>query len=175
MPYANKADRNRRARERYASRVETERAKRKEWRAANKDDRNAYSRAWYDENKERMQEYARKWYQANLKKLAGQRRARYVANREAILEKGRQIYAARADAGVRYGRGYPKPTRPPGDRCECCGCKPKARLSLDHCHKTNRFRGWLCALCNLGIGKLGDSAAGVERALAYLRRAEERQ
>jgi hypothetical protein len=171
VPYANKADHNKRARERYASRVPAERAKRAAWRAANKDERNAYSRAWYAANKERMQDYAKTWYAANLAKLKGQRRVRYLANSEAILEKCRREYARRADAGARYGRGYPQPTRPPSAQCECCGRTQKRRLALDHCHETLVFRGWLCSLCNLGIGKLGDSVQGVEQALAYLKRA----
>jgi hypothetical protein len=43
------------------------------------------------------------------------------------------------------------------------------RLAVDHCHKTGRIRGLLCALCNTAIGKLGDSPELVERALNYLR------
>lgn len=42
------------------------------------------------------------------------------------------------------------------------------REHIDHCHRTGRVRGILCAGCNSGIGKLGDSVAGLRRALAYL-------
>ena len=56
--------------------------------------------------------------------------------------------------------------------CDCCGKEPRGYrgLVLDHCHDTLKFRGWLCELCNLGIGQLGDNLEGVEKALAYLRR-----
>ena len=67
---------------------------------------------------------------------------------------------------------YPKePT------CECCGIEPEKydKLQLDHCHTTNTFRGWVCRSCNLGLGQLGDNLKGVEKALAYLRKHNERQ
>ncbi len=63
--------------------------------------------------------------------------------------------------------------RPDTGVCEICGGRPqhnRKALDLDHCHKTNKFRGWLCGNCNLGLGKLGDTEELVERALEYLRR-----
>lgn len=67
---------------------------------------------------------------------------------------------------------YPEPTRPEASLCECCG-KPDSnrRLSLDHCHSTGTFRGWLCKECNMGMGKLGDTVEGLRQAIAYLERA----
>ncbi len=69
--------------------------------------------------------------------------------------------------------GIPEATRPTPEYCECCAnpLNPGKGTHLDHCHKTGIFRGWLCNRCNLGIGHLGDSIKGIERALAYLRRA----
>ena len=40
---------------------------------------------------------------------------------------------------------------------------------MDHDHESGDFRGWLCTSCNTGLGKLGDSIAGLESALAYLK------
>lgn len=70
----------------------------------------------------------------------------------------------------RRTRGLPEPTRPEPATCECCGRPPMAgkALALDHDHETGAFRGWLCFFCNSGIGKLGDTVAGLRRALAYL-------
>ena len=42
------------------------------------------------------------------------------------------------------------------------------RLSIDHCHKTGKVRGLLCANCNTGIGKLKDDVTLVKLALNYL-------
>lgn len=59
-------------------------------------------------------------------------------------------------------------------RCACCGTdEPGGRrrntFHVDHDHKTGRVRGLLCHSCNIGIGALGDTLEGVERAAAYLR------
>jgi len=39
---------------------------------------------------------------------------------------------------------------------------------LDHCHKTETFRGWLCGNCNTGLGGLKDSLERVSKAKIYL-------
>lgn len=70
-------------------------------------------------------------------------------------------------------RKLPEPTRPEPKSCEACGKAESGRaLALDHCHVTGVFRGWLCFKCNTGLGKLGDTAAGLRAALAYLERVD---
>ena len=60
-----------------------------------------------------------------------------------------------------------KKTAPPHNgKCDCCG--EASKLYLDHCHKTGKFRGWLCNNCNVGISRLGDNLAGVGLAVKYL-------
>ena len=54
--------------------------------------------------------------------------------------------------------------------CSCCLKSPKKKFVLDHCHKNEVFRGWLCDHCNLAIGLLGDDLEGVEKAVTYLRK-----
>jgi hypothetical protein len=51
--------------------------------------------------------------------------------------------------------------------CQCC--KRVSTLCYDHDHTTMVFRGVLCKNCNAGIGLLGDSVEGVEKALNYLK------
>ncbi|MHB8490618.1 MAG: endonuclease domain-containing protein [Solirubrobacteraceae bacterium] len=45
-----------------------------------------------------------------------------------------------------------------------------AAQDVDHDHDTGRVRGLLCYSCNMGIGRLGDSEAGLLVAIEYLRR-----
>lgn len=57
------------------------------------------------------------------------------------------------------------PPRP--ELCECCNKIP-IKWVLDHDHKTNKFRGWICDRCNTGLGKLGDDLEGLIKAVKYL-------
>lgn len=107
------------------------------------EERRAYEKAYYAANKERRLASTRKWRANNPdKKLMSDRKT----------------------------KGLPEPTRPCPSVCECCGKPCFRELNLDHDHTNGQFRGWLCAKCNTGIGKLGDSIEGLERALAYLKR-----
>lgn len=86
-------------------------------------------------------------------------------------------YRARNEEKLRFNsyrdRGMPIPTRLRPELCENCDRPPNGRgvLHNDHDHVTGAFRGWLCHDCNTGLGKLGDSLAGIERIKAYLTRA----
>jgi hypothetical protein len=54
-----------------------------------------------------------------------------------------------------------------GSGCAICGAEGK-ELVYDHDHVTGKFRGWLCHDCNLGLGKLGDTADRLKAAALYL-------
>src|SRR5579862_8179104 len=51
---------------------------------------------------------------------------------------------------LRRSRGMPVALHSCPAACEICGEAPKGGrpLMLDHCHKSNDFRGWLCTRCN---------------------------
>jgi Recombination endonuclease VII len=102
---------------------------------------------------------ARRWYHENKDKV----KAYQITNKDKI-----KIYNTLRQ---RKFAGLPEPTRDVPELCECCGMPSgKKIMHLDHCHQTNKFRGWLCQNCNLGIGLLGDSENGLINALNYLRR-----
>ena len=71
----------------------------------------------------------------------------------------------------------PPPYEPP-ECCEACGIAfkptPQRRPCLDHCHTTNRFRGWLCSNCNIALGLAGDAPEGVRSLLEYIERTDRR-
>lgn len=54
--------------------------------------------------------------------------------------------------------------------CAICNktCRTGRRLAVDHCHKTGKVRGLLCAECNNGIGKLNDDPDLLRKAIKYL-------
>ena len=63
-------------------------------------------------------------------------------------------------------KAYPK-----NKKCQLCGkISRKERLCLDHCHATSRFRGWICRLCNTGLGYFGDTVKSLNLAIKYLER-----
>jgi hypothetical protein len=76
-----------------------------------------------------------------------------------------ECHAHQASVAYHLRKIHPPP--PPGTPCQCCGRAPPL-LFLDHDHRTELFRGWLCRECNSGLGFLGDSAQGVAQALMYL-------
>jgi hypothetical protein len=54
-----------------------------------------------------------------------------------------------------------------GGGCAICGMKPRTkRLSVDHCHKTNRIRGLLCTVCNSGVLAMAKDKPEILRAAA---------
>ena len=60
-----------------------------------------------------------------------------------------------------------KENGPPLPHCQICD--KECNTTLDHCHDTKTFRGWLCIECNLALGKFKDSVAMLERAIKYLK------
>lgn len=64
--------------------------------------------------------------------------------------------------------------------CALCGeslgdAYKKYGVVVDHDHSTGAVRGILHQRCNLGLGFLGDSVAGLQRALSYLKSHEKEQ
>lgn len=49
--------------------------------------------------------------------------------------------------------------------CEIPGCGGTTKISFDHCHRSGKFRGWICNDCNNALGRVGDRST-VLRALA---------
>lgn len=54
--------------------------------------------------------------------------------------------------------------------CKICKSKENEKfLSVDHCHKTNKFRGLLCQKCNTGLGLFNDDQKLLLIAIEYLK------
>ena len=51
---------------------------------------------------------------------------------------------------------------------ECQICGDTEKLHIDHCHDTNKIRGYLCSTCNHGLGLFYDNVELLEKAIQYL-------
>ncbi len=92
-------------------------------------------------------------------------------------------YASRARAIVnsrRYGLTPEEYIEKVSKPCEICGDllpvktlisgRIITKMTIDHCHSTNKVRGTLCAHCNSGLGDFRDSAERLRSAADYLER-----
>lgn len=138
---------------------EAKKAHDRQYRAANRERLVSASKAYYAANRERYSANAKGYRVANLEKVRATQRLYTARNKEKIL-------------AYRRIKNYPAPTRKIPSVCEVCGNPPgKHALSLDHCHLTKKFRGWLCSNCNRALGHAQDCPK-ILRALAdYLERA----
>lgn len=155
---------------------ESARRRSREWAQRNKDkvrersreraktpEVQAYQKAYRAARTDERREYNRKWREAHPEKVRGYAAAYRARDPERSNEHSRRWQ--------RKALGIPEATRPCPIHCELCDrVLEKGKVHLDHCHATGKFRGWLCNRCNLALGHLGDSIAGLERAIAYLRR-----
>ena len=64
----------------------------------------------------------------------------------------------------RLRRQHPVPI--PGD-CPACG-RHTTKWVLDHDHKTDKFRGYICDSCNVAFGKFDDDSYTMQRSLNWL-------
>lgn len=60
-------------------------------------------------------------------------------------------------------------------QCKICKSSdpgPKGRFAVDHCHKTEKVRGLLCYLCNIGLGSFRDNQEFLAGAIHYLKESQ---
>lgn len=85
----------------------------------------------------------------------------------------RKVNAALGRTDARTRRKYAP--RPQPINCEACGKDTIGiyrGMVLDHNHKTNEFRGWLCSRCNVALGMLDDDPNKLVGLIRYLEKNE---
>lgn len=148
--------------------LEERRAYHRRWAAANKDKRRTNHQRWVENNREKVRESGRRYAAANPETLQRWR----DANPEKVREIGARYKKKHPEKQKQYERKnrgqIEAPPYPCPSVCELCGKPPGNRaLAEDHDKVTGKFRGWLHGKCNLAIGALGDTEAGIDLAKIY--------
>lgn len=122
-------------------------------------------------------QYFKKWYDANpalIKQIQTKNREKhkeYYSSPE--RKKKYRIRYIEKSFNISYHE-YDKLYLEQSGLCAICNLPETSSkctyLAVDHCHKTGKIRGLLCNGCNRALGMLGDTLAGVEKAVEYLRK-----
>lgn len=106
---------------------------------------------------------AKQWFRDNPERTAAsKRRWNLWKNYGVTVEEYEALLAAQNGVCAICGNGQQaRPT---------VGAVQRSRLSVDHCHDSDRVRGLLCDTCNRAIGLLGDRVDLLRKAIDYLER-----
>lgn len=149
----------------YLRHPERIKAKRKEYSRAHKKENNERVKEWQRRNPEKVREWARR-YQERMREyrekhgLVAPKRVRKFTNRkEEILWYKYSLPLAEYEGMLLRQSGA----------CLICLSNEK-KLVVDHCHRTKKVRGLLCAQCNSALGFLKENTESLVRAVAYLQK-----
>lgn len=139
-------------------------AKAKQRQESHKDSHRTSSAAYYKRNRERCLEYSKARKKANWGSVLVSARASNRNRRLKMMGASIDDFLAALESQ--------------GGRCAICqvnqvGADGGKNVHVDHCHKTGKFRGILCAGCNKGLGHFCDEPENLRRAAAYLVRCDD--
>ena len=136
-----------------------------------KEKKRIYQKLYHARNKEKHNAVSRGYYWKNRDKLRGLANAYWAKH-----YKERRLQAKKSRLKARYGitlERYDEILKLQNSCCAICGVSGNqygaTKLGVDHCHKTKKIRGLLCARCNNGIGLFRESVEALNKAIDYLR------
>lgn len=126
----------------YLNNLERERAKRRAYGYAHKEEASKRSKKHYYKNGGKEQ-----------------KAKKYAKNAKYYIKKNYQDKLKRLEKLA--GSIRPK-------KCQIKSCKSKIKICFDHDHKTGKFRGWICDRCNRTLGTAIDSSKILRDLALYL-------
>ena len=97
--------------------------------------------------------------------------AYYKANKEKIITKNK-AYSLKYKYNITL-KERDLMLKKQNNKCKICNTKfSKVTPNIDHCHTTNKVRGLLCRLCNIGLGHFKDNTEILTKAINYLKETE---
>ena len=157
-----------------------------------KEQKAAYDKEYYIKNKEAICDRVKTYQEDNREKRLAQQKEYREKNKEAIKEyrekNKEQIAAQRKEYNEKnkeqkaaywrekkYGlssEDYKNMLDEQNDKCKICLTSftilDTKHIHVDHCHTTNKIRGILCGMCNLGLGHFKDDIQKLTKAINYL-------
>lgn len=107
-----------------------------------------------DKDRAYMREYVKRYRKKHPERVAETQKKYNTKNPGRAQKRKNRILEEMA--------GRPKPAA-----CEICG-SAKGRIAFDHCHRTGKFRGWICNGCNVVLGYVNDDPNHLRKLIAYL-------
>jgi hypothetical protein len=151
IAFAKKLQKRARERKWYADNAEAEKARRITYRSNNPEKVKAAYKKWYEANPEKARKATNDWLANNNGK--NKNRTYNIKSKYGLTnEQWTDLFVRQACC------------------CAICGVHETKVWHTDHCHKTNKVRGILCASCNPGLGRFKDSIEIMKAAIAYLER-----
>ena len=107
----------------------------------------------YNRSPERMAQSRKRWREKladpeTRKTYNAYRRGRYANPQEKRRHKN-EMYQRKYDITLEF---FESEVKKQHGRCKLCG--QKRRLVADHKHKTGKYRGAICGICNVAVGRI---------------------
>lgn len=122
------------------------------------------------EYKERQNENAKKWREKNKERVKLVDRERHKKNnQDPEYRKKRRNAALKRNYDIDLDK-YAEMLKSQNGRCVICSREPyqNKNLHVDHCHKTGRVRGLLCARCNWYLATIEKDDNVIMKIIGYL-------
>lgn len=140
----------------------------KEWRAKNKDKVLEQSRRYRKKHPETEKRAKARYREKNLEKIREADKVAQAKRRKADPE-GQRIRYERYII-KREQRLWDIAGRPRATSCEICHVSEIT--VFDHCHKSGKFRGWICDRCNKTLGLFKDDIELIKKFIIYLEKSK---
>lgn len=138
----------------------------KDWRKRNPGKRKEHDRKYALAHPEVGRRASLKYKTANIGRVRKEDAERQRNKRKNDPE-GQRARVARFKARKEAERveiaGRPRPSV-----CDICHGNYHLGIVFDHCHKSGKFRGWLCDRCNKTLGLVKDSPSLLRKLAKYL-------
>lgn len=141
------------------------------WSKIHREERIEYSKKWKRENRDHYNEWVRKdrlknpdkykkWAKISRERAGNMRVLKEsLSLRKISIEEYNKMFESQNGRCAICNEIETRKSRKEGNIC---------RLTIDHCHKTDKVRGLLCHECNTGLGKFKDNIELLLNAMAYL-------